>query len=114
MNRIRAVIVVLSMVVICGHSFQLKPHRVSSRYGLSPKVVLPRSKNLFVASSTFTAHHAPASTSMQGKAFYSALIKFVPLLRSIIDPTIIGGLLAGGLHAITGAKLVNLPSLKSS
>lgn len=44
------------------------------------------------------AHQSPDHSS---KA-YLQLIKFLPILKSVVDPTVLGGMLAGGLHAITG------------
>jgi hypothetical protein len=31
-----------------------------------------------------------------------SILKYIPFLRSIVDATVLGGLLSGGLHAITG------------
>lgn len=33
---------------------------------------------------------------------YLQLVKFLPFLQTFVDPSILGGLLAGGLHAVTG------------
>jgi hypothetical protein len=93
-------VVCVSLLILNCEAFGASSSK-SSYISMKQKRFFQRSSSTITSQATFSSNVVAHQTDHSSQA-YLQLIKFLPILKSVVDPTILGGLLSGGLHAVTG------------
>lgn len=96
-------VVCVSLLILNCEAFGASSSK-SSYISMKQKRFFQRSSSTITSQATFSSNVVAHQTDHSSQA-YLQLIKFLPILKSVVDPTILGGLLSGGLHAVTGMSL---------